>query len=484
MHRKAMSEHDLHSLNSKYAWRELSRRDLPKRSAPERVADFLEIYGLYDENTAREQASRCLQCPNPSCVGGCPLCNPIPEWMRLTAEGRFLEAAAVLGSASNLADICSRLCPGDRLCEGTCLLGSMSDPVPIQAIERFLIDYAFAHGPADVSTAPPNGRKVAVVGSGPGPMACADALAKQGYSVTIFDSSLLPGGLMVSGAPAFKIEKSVVERRVEMLRKRGVVFELGASLWQEMTLGRLMNEFDAVYLGLDSRKARALEIPGGDLKGVVQALPFLLQKTTPLPLELPPIDVAGKRVVVIGGGDSALDCLRAALRYGAREAIGIYRREAADMPCSRRDYQSAVEEGVRFMFCATPSAIIGNEDRRAIALRLLRTELGPTEDRGPRPFLVLPATEFDLTADWVVAALGFDPLPCSQAGDLSELSVNERGGVVVDGNQMTNLPGVFAGGDVVRGPTRVLEAVRDARKAAEQIHAFLSQVSKQKLSGG
>jgi glutamate synthase (NADPH/NADH) small chain len=223
---EAVSQHP----SSKYAWRELAHKGLPKRSASERVADFLEIYGLYDEVTAREQASRCIQCPNPSCVTGCPLCNPIPEWMQLTAEGRFLEAAAVLGSATNMAEICARVCPTDRLCEGSCILNGVSEPVSIGAIEQFLAEYAFAHGHGDASTAPPNGRRVAVVGSGPGGLACADELAKQGYGVTVFDSALVPGGLLVNGMPAFKVDRSIVQRRIEILKQRGVSFRLGVKL--------------------------------------------------------------------------------------------------------------------------------------------------------------------------------------------------------------------------------------------------------------
>ena len=313
--------------NPKYAWRELAHKGLPKRSASERVADFLEIYGLYDEATAREQASRCIQCPNPSCVTGCPLCNPIPQWMLLTAEGRFLEASAVLGSATNMAEICARVCPTDRLCEGSCILNGVSEPVSIGAIEQFLAEYAFAHGHADASTAPPNGLRVAVVGSGPGGLACADELARRGYAVTVFDSALVPGGLLVNGTPAFKVERSIVQRRIEILQKRGVVFRLGVKLDENLTFGELRAGFDAVFLGFDSRKARPLEIPGADLQGVVQALPFILQKITPVPLELPPIEVSGKRVVVLGAGDTAMDCLRTAIRCGAREAVCVYRRD-------------------------------------------------------------------------------------------------------------------------------------------------------------
>jgi glutamate synthase (NADPH/NADH) small chain len=460
--------------NPKYAWREQAHKGLPKRSASERVADFLEIYGLYDEATAREQASRCIQCPNPSCVTGCPLCNPIPQWMLLTAEGRFLDAAAVLGTATNMAEICARVCPTDRLCEGSCILNGVSEPVPIGALEQFLAEYAFAHGQVDASTAPPNGLRVAVMGSGPGGLACADELARRGYAVTVFDSALVPGGLLVNGIPAFKVERSIVQRRVDILQKRGVIFRLGVKLDDNLTFGELRTGFDAVFLGFDSRKARPLEIPGADLQGVVQALPFILQKITPVPLDLPPIEVAGKRVLVVGAGDTAMDCLRTAIRCGAREAVCVYRRDEGDMPCGRHEYENAVEEGARFVFQVAPVAVLGNDHCQVTGLRLVRTELGLMDSTGPRPFLVRPGSEFELPADLIVLALGFDPLPCPHSGDFSELAVNDWGGIIVDGNQMTSIPGVFAGGDIVRGPSLVLHAVRDARQAAVQIHNYLS----------
>jgi glutamate synthase (NADPH/NADH) small chain len=459
---------------SKYAWRELAHKGLPKRSASERVADFLEIYGLYDKATAREQASRCIQCPNPSCVTGCPLCNPIPEWMLLTAEGRFLEASAILGSATNMAEICARVCPADRLCEGSCILNGVSEPVSIGAIEQFLAEYAFAHGHVDASTAPPNGRRVAVVGSGPGGLACADELARRGYAVTIFDSALVPGGLLVNGTPAFKVERSIVQRRIEILQKRGVVFRLGVKLDESLSFGQLRTGFDAVFLGFDSRKAKTLEIPGADLQGVVQALPFILQKMTSLALDLPPIEVAGKRVLVLGAGDTAMDCLRTAIRYGAREAVCVYRRDEADMPCGLHEYENAREEGAKFVFQTAPVAVLGDERRQVTGLRLVHTELGLMEAIGPRPFLIRPGTEFEMEADLVVLALGFDPLPCPHSGDFADLAVNDWGGITVDGNQMTSIPGVFAGGDIVRGPSMVLHAVRDARRAATQIHSYLA----------
>ena len=460
--------------NPKYAWRELASQGLPKRSAYQRAADCLEIYGLYDETTAREQASRCIQCPNPTCVAGCPLCNPIPQWMQLTAEGRFLEAAAVLGSATNLAEICARMCPADHLCEGACLLEAISEPVAIRALEQFLVDYALAHGQVDVATGPPNGRRVAVVGSGPGCLACADELAKKGYAVTVFDSALVPGGLLVNGVPAFKLNRSIVERRLELLRKRGVVFKVGVKVGQDLTLTQLREQFDAVFLAWDSRKARPLEIPGAELAGVVQALPFLLQKNTPVPLDLAPIDVAGKRVVVIGGGDTAMDCLRAALRYGAAEAIGVYRRDDMDMPCSQFEYHNAREEGVRFVFCVAPVSVLANEQGRVRGLRLVRTEVSGSESGGVRPFRLLAGTEFDLPAELVIPALGFGPSPCEHTGDWQGLAINDWGGICVDDRQMTNVEGVFAGGDIVRGPSHVLDSVRDGRKAAAGIDSYLA----------
>jgi glutamate synthase (NADPH) small chain len=469
-----MSDTGSPNLNPKYAWRELARHGLPKRSASERAADFLEIYGMYDEATAREQASRCIQCPNPSCVDGCPLCNPIPQWMQLTAEGRFLEAAAVLGSATNLAEICTRVCPSDRLCEHACVLDGISEPVSIRALEQFVVEYALAHGEADKVTPPPNGMKVAVVGSGLGGLACADELARRGYSVTVFDSALVPGGLLVNGIAAFRVEETVLQRRIDGLRRRGVAFRLGVKLWDEITLGQLRNEFDAVFLGFDSRRARPLDIPGADLPGVVQAVAFILQKNTPVPLALPPIEVAGKRVVVLGAGDTGMDCLRAAIRYGAREAICVYRRDEADMPCSRREYRDALEEGARFLFRSAPVTVLGNEAGSVRGIRLIQTELGIPEDDSRRPFLVQQGTEFDFGADLLILALGFEPVPCPPTGGFQDLAVNDWGGVIVDPNQRTTAPDVFAGGDIVRGPTTILDSVRDARRAAHQIHAELS----------
>jgi glutamate synthase (NADPH/NADH) small chain len=460
-------------LNSKFAWR-LPRRDLPRRSPQERLSDFLETHGVFDEATAREQASRCLQCPNPGCVGGCPLCNPIPQWIALTAEGRFLEAAAMLGSVTNMAEICSRVCPQERLCESTCVLNGVSEPVAIRSIEQFLADYALERGVADVSTPPPLGQKVAVVGAGAGGLACADDLAGRGYGVTVFDEALIPGGLLVNGFPAFKLEKSIIERRVEFLRRRGVIFEMGVRPYRDIGLAKLREQFDAVYLGFDSRQPRPLRVPGGARPGVVPALPFILQKSTPIQLQLPPYDLENKRVVVLGGGDMAMVCARTAAQCGAREVLVAYRRAEQDMPCMREDYDAALEEKVHFIFCATPVAILGEGvDGPVQAVRFIRTEPAPGAQPPHREFTTVPGSEYDEPTDVVLPALGFDPLPCPHEGDWAQFTVANWGALIVDENQQTNVPGVYAGGDIVRGPCLILEAVRDARRASRCIHEYL-----------
>lgn len=488
-----MSEQGEPITPSKYAWREHASRGLPKRPVSERVADFFEIHGLFSEAEVREQASRCIQCPNPSCVTGCPLCNPIPKWMQLTAEGRFLEASGVLGSLGNMPEICARLCPSDHLCEGSCILESISEPVAIQSIERFLIDYALAHGQVDMATPPPNGFKVAVIGAGPGGLACAEDLVRKGYRVTVFDSDLLPGGLMVNGTPAFRLDHSIVERRVNLLKQRGVEFRLGVGLWtaapegrdpaDDLTLRGLASSHDAVYLGTDARRARSLDLPGITATGVVQALPFLLQKKTPVALEVPPLELAGKRVIVIGGGDTAIDCARTAIRYGAAEVLGVYRRGEREMPCGGHEYASAVEEGVKYLFNAAPVAVLTDERNQVTGLRVIRTESEqPRTALGEGSFRILPGTESELPAGIIVQALGFEFAHCPGHKDFQRLAMNADGCIAVDPQQMTSWPGVYAGGDLTRGPSTVLDIVRDARRAAAAIDASLSGKARGALS--
>lgn len=470
-----MSEKPVPSWNPKYSWCMVPRTTPPKRSATDRIADFLEIYSVYDEKTAREQASRCIQCPEPSCVSnGCPLHNRIPEWLALTAEGHFLEAAELSCGTSNMPEVCSRVCPQERLCEGACILNGKSEPVSIGAIERFINEYALARDEANPLTAPPNGFKVAVLGSGPGGMACADELAKLGYEVTIFEAQALPGGLLVNGIPAFKLEKTIVARRTDVLRKRGVKFRLGVKVGWDLSLGALRKEFDAVFFGIGAQQAKPLDVPGAELKGIFQGLPFLIQKNVDFPTDFPPIEVRDKRVAVLGGGDTAMDCLRSAIRCGAREAVCLYRRDLENMPGSRKEYANALEEGAQFQFLTNPIALLGDGAGQVSKVRCVRMELGGADASGRRRPRPVAGSEFEVPAEVVLVAYGFDPAPFPPGSDLAQVAVNEWGGVVVDANQMTSVPAVFAGGDLVRGPSLVVHAVRDGRKAAAAIERYLS----------
>lgn len=457
----------------KYVWCDVARTEPPKRSAPERIGDSKEIYNLFDEETVMEQASRCIQCAMPFCTLGCPLGNRIPEWLGLAAEGRFLEAAAVSRSTSNMPEICSRVCPQERLCEGMCTLIERSDPVPIGAIEKFINEYAFAHQAVDVHRVMPNGMKVAVVGSGPAGMACADELALRGYAVTLFEAMSNAGGLLVNGIPSFKLDKAVVDRRLGILEKRGVVIRRQITVGRDIAFEDLQSDFDAIFLGIGALKSKELDVPGAGLKGIYQALPFLMEKNLGMASGVPPVPVEGKRVVVLGGGDTAMDCLRASIRAHAKEAICVYRRDLANMPGSRKEYRNALEEGAVFHFLTNPVELAGNAQGEVAEVRCIQMELGEPDAKGRRKPYPILNSEFSLSADVVLVAYGFDPVPFPAESALSKIAVNDWGGIVVDPNQMTNVPGVFAGGDSVRGANLVVYGVRDGRKAAQGIHNYL-----------
>ncbi len=447
----------------------------PKRDPAERTADFREIYDSYDEAAVRAQAGRCIQCPHPPCMQGCPLANRIPEWLALAADGAFLEAAAVSRITSNLPEICSRVCPQERLCEGSCILNGMSEPVAIGAVERFINEYAFAHDAVEVAHLPHNGRRVAVIGAGPGGLSCADELAQRGYSVTVFEAHALAGGLLVNGIPAFKLEKHIVQRRVDLLKANGTVFRHGVVIGRDLSLADLLREHDAVFLGIGAQQSKPLDVPGAELTGVIAALPFLVQKNVGAEFaNLPPVAVEGRRVVVLGGGDTAMDCLRTSLRCGAESAICLYRRDLVNMPGSRKEFINAGEEGAQFQFLTNPLALLGDTNGAVSAVRCQRMELGEPDASGRRKPRAIPGAEFTVPADLVLVAYGFDPVPFPAGSDLAQIKTNSWGGVVTDENQMTSVPGVFAGGDSVRGPSLVVHAVRDARKAAQAIDRYLT----------
>ena len=461
---------------SKYDWILVSREAPPKRTASLRVLDYNEIYAIYDEDTAQEQARRCIQCPNALCSQACPLSNRIPEWLALTAEGRFIEASRLSHKTSNMPEICSRVCPQERLCEGACILNCRTDPVSIGAIERFINEYAFAHCPEVIVPATSNGLRAAVIGSGPGGMACADELAKLGYQVTMFESMSLPGGLLVNGIPSFKLEKPIVARRMNVLAERGVELKLGVTVGRDIPLSEVISTHDAVFLGHGAQKAKAAGIPGEGLKGVEQALPFLIQKNVgPGVISAHEVDVRDRNVTVLGGGDTAMDCLRTALRAGAKTATCLYRRDFSNMPGSRKEYYNALEEGAEFQFLTNPVEILAGPDGATSGVKCVRMELGAPDASGRSKPMVVPGSEFVVASDVVIIAYGFDPVAFPADSEFTKIKTNEWGGIVVDRDQMTSLPKVYAGGDSVRGPSLVVHAVRDGRKAAAAIHRKLAQ---------
>lgn len=461
--------------NSKYAWSLIPRTGLPKRLASDRVHDFGEIYADFNEETVRDQASRCIQCPVPLCMQGCPLSNRIPEWLSLAAQGLFLEAAALSRSTSNMPEICSRVCPQEKLCEGACILNAKSEPVAIGSVERFINDYAFVHGADEPAAAAPEGHRVAVVGSGPGGIACADELSMAGVAVTVYESQLVAGGLLMHGIPAFKLNKLIVQRRVDLLARRGVLFRLGVRVGTDVTLRELADQYDAVFIAVGAQKSKPLDLPGDGAAGVIDAIPFLVQFNVSVPLyEGPAIEVNAKRVVVLGGGDTAMDCLRTALRSGAREAVCLYRRDLANMPGNRREFLNAIEEGSQFEFLTNPVEIRVNDAGGVAGVRCVRMELGEPDAGGRRKPTPVPGSDFEVPADVVIGAYGFEAESYPVGSDLAALKRDAWGGLEVDAHQMTSMRGVFSGGDAVRGPSLVVHAVRDARRAAQGILRFLA----------
>jgi glutamate synthase (NADPH/NADH) small chain len=460
--------------NSRHGWQEIARVDLPRRAAADRVADFLEIYTNLDPAAARAQAERCVQCPNPACVTGCPMANRIPEWLALTAEGHFLEAAELVVLGNSMPEVFPRLCAVDRQCEAQCILDGPSEPVAIGAIERFLQDYALRHGLAAALPQPPNGFRVAVVGAGPGGLVCTEDLLRLGYAVTVFDARAHPGGLLAEEVPAFRLARAVVDRRIELMRERGVRFRLGVQVCVDVTLAQLREEFDAVVLAVGARQARMLALPGADLAGVYQGAAFLVQHGDAGAGAAAGIGAKDRQVVVLGGGDTAMDCLRTAIRCAARSTLCVYRRDEASMPATRRLYRNAVEEGARFQFQAVPVAILGDGSGRVTGVRCRRTAFDGRDAEGRRRPVAVAGSDFEVAADLVLVAYGFERVAPPAGGDLAQLARTAAGDLLLDGRGMTSMPGVFAGGDLIHGPGRLVDTVRDGRRAAAAIHAYLS----------
>ncbi len=459
---------------AKYTWHEVDRVDPPKRPVTNRVSDFREAGSTYDEATAREQASRCIQCPNANCMAVCPLATPIVELLGLTADGQFKEAAELLFASNTLPELASHVCVGGRVCETACVLRSKAEPVPIRAITRFLLDYGWKHGLAEPAMQTPKGRSVAVLGSGIGGLVTADMLSRRGYSVTVFDSRLRPGGRVMNGLPGFRVDKELVERRVELLKQRGIHFRMGITFGGNVKLDDLRGKFNAVFLGLGLAEAIQLDLPGAGLSGVHPAHQFVLQNTSSTQPDKQLAEVRNRRVVVLGGGDTAMDALRIAIRLGAAEALCVYRRDEANLPADAEEYANAREEGAQFLFLSQAVSILANAAGKVTHVRCVQMALDEPDQTGRRSVKPVAGSEFNVPADVVFVAYGFTAPKLPESDDFAELDVDGRGGIVVDQDQMTNLPGVFAGGSIVRGPAPLSDVVRDARKAAAAIDRYLA----------
>jgi len=445
-----------------------------KRDADARSDDFAEIYGDYILEKAEEQASRCSQCGVPFCQSHCPLQNNIPDWLRLTAEGRLKEAYAVSAATNSMPEICGRICPQDRLCEGNCVIEqSGHGTVTIGSVERYLTDNAWKEG--WVTPLKPRIERelsVGIIGSGPAGLAAAEALREQGWQVTVYERADRPGGLLIYGIPNFKLEKSIVERRTKRLERGGVKFELNIDVGADISFNKLREKHGAVLIATGVYKARDLECPGAGLDDVRPALNFLIDSNKRgLGDKIKGETAEGKDVVVIGGGDTAMDCVRTAVRQGAKSVTCLYRRDEANMPGSARETYNAKEEGVDFKWLATPKAIY-DDNGKVISVRADKMRLGLKDASGRQKPEAIKGADFDVKADLVIKALGFSPENMENL--TPELSTSRWGTVKVNPVTFeTNLPGVYAAGDIARGASLVVWAIREGRDAAEHMHKYL-----------
>ena len=451
---------------------------IPKQNPKERIKNWDEIYLELDIETARREASRCLQCPAAPCTKACPLRNDIAAALALLEQGDIIGAANKFRETSPMPEICGRLCPHEQLCEGACVLGKKAKPGAIGRLESFVADYQRKHeGWPRPEVAPPTGRKVAVVGSGPAGLVVAEELAKRGHTVVVYEAWPLPGGLLRYGIPGFKISKRVIDDKIRMLEKLRVTFVTNTRIGKDMTVDNLLQAgYDAVFLGYGAGEGMTMGVPGEWLDGVIMATDFLVRSNVP-PEHLPPdwrrpID-PGEKVAVVGGGDTAMDCVRSALRLGAREVTCVYRRTEAEMPGSVRERQNAMEEGAQFMYLTTHVQCLGDEHNRLRAARCQRMKLGEPDASGrPRPVLI-PGSEFEIPVDTVVLALGYR-VERLILESTPGLEANKNGTLLIDpATGATGRPGVFSGGDAVRGPDYVVDAVADAKVAAAAIDEYL-----------
>ena len=463
----------------------------PKRNVDNRKEDFKEIYDDFVRNKAQEQSSRCSQCGVPFCQVHCPLSNNIPDWLKLTAEGRLKEAYELSQSTNNMPEVCGRICPQDRLCEGNCVIEqSGHGTVTIGSTEKYITDNAWEKGwvkPIEVKYE--KDQSVGIIGAGPAGLAAAEQLRKKGYQITIYDRYDRPGGLLIYGIPNFKLEKHVVERRTKLLKDGGIKFIQNFEVGKDANLEQLRKKHDAILIATGVYKPREVNLSGNDLENIFPAMEFLTasnKKGLGDKVDLFDkgiLNAEGKDVVVIGGGDTAMDCVRTSIRQKAKSVKCLYRRDKENMPGSAREVANAEEEGVEFVWLSSPKEFKGTNKVEKLIVNQI--QLGEPDDSGRRKPEIKKDSEFEIKADMVIKALGFDPENLPHLFDAKELQVTKWGTLKTNFDTMeTNLKGVFAAGDIVRGASLVVWAIKDGRDAAESIQVYLenNQLKKSKVA--
>lgn len=450
----------------------------PTRAAKTRIQDFNEISPLFDTGALAVQASRCSQCGVPFCQIHCPLSNNIPDWLNLAAHGRLEEAYALSSATNNFPEICGRICPQDKLCEGNCVIEKGFGAVTIGAVEKTLTETAFAQGwVKPISVSRETGQSVGIIGAGPAGLAAADMLRRAGHQIVVYDRYDRAGGLMIYGIPNFKLDKSIVARREALLRAGGIIFQLNTQVGVTVSLDALRARHDAILIATGVYKPRALNLTGEDLPGVLPAMEYLTASNRIGLKDAVPrfasgeLNAAGKQVVVIGGGDTAMDCVRTAVRQGAQSVTCLYRRDRENMPGSAREVKAAEAEGVTFAWLSSPLELQGEDAVRSV--RVQRMALTGADAAGRKQATPIAGDVYELPAQMVIKALGYDADDIPAMFGVPELAVSKHGTLKVDGAFQTSIANVFAAGDSVRGASLVVWAIRDGRDAAAAIHQHL-----------
>jgi glutamate synthase (NADPH/NADH) small chain len=466
-----------------YQFIDLQRVDPPKKPLKLRKTEFIEIYEPFLDGQAQAQADRCLSCGNPYCEWKCPVHNYIPNWLKLANEGRIIEAAELSHQTNSLPEVCGRVCPQDRLCEGACTLNEQFGAVTIGNIERYINDKAIAAGwKPDLSQVKATGKRVAVIGAGPAGLACADVLTRNGVQAVVYDRHPEIGGLLTFGIPSFKLDKNVMVKRREIFCDMGIEFKLNTEVGKDIALEQLLADFDAVFVGVGTYQSMPGNLINEKSSGVFEALPFLIANTKRLmgyseSESEPYIDMKGKKVVILGGGDTAMDCVRTSARMGATTVICAYRRDELNMPGSKREVNNAREEGVEFLFNLQPVSIEINGSGKVIGITMVKTELGAPDNKGRRTANVVAGSEHLIEADAVILAFGFKPHALEWLIEYG-VELDQWGRIIApeqaENAYQTSNPQIFAGGDIVRGSDLVVTAIAEGRKAADGIMAYLN----------